>query len=125
MNSSQREFDASGKAPTQTDRLEAIFRARPNVWIGLPELAGELGAYAVHSRACDLRKRFRLEGGRLENRQRVDCTTGQRLSYYRYSPGSQPGGMFEGQDGSQMRLWPPSEKETDDGPRANHITVTR
>lgn len=44
-------------SPTQNDLLEAYLRGHPNRWITMPDLAYVIGAYAVHSRIADLRKR--------------------------------------------------------------------
>lgn len=51
---------------TLTDRLEAFFRSRPNVWIDGMQLSKVAGQYAWRSRCSDLRKR----GMTIENRQR-------------------------------------------------------
>ena len=55
---------------TLTDRLERFFREHPNTWIDGKDLAGTAGTYAWRSRVCDVRRRFRLEGGDIINRQK-------------------------------------------------------
>ncbi len=70
-----------------TDRLDAYFRARPNVWLDGLELAKVAGSYAWRSRCSNLRQR----GMTIENRQRRPeyargRATGQVVSEYRYVP---------------------------------------
>lgn len=67
---------------TFCDRLEAIFKQRPNEWIDGRVLAQHGGAYAWRSRCADLRKR----GHVIENRQRRvkrDDDTTYVISEYR------------------------------------------
>ena len=72
-------MNASQRDPTQTDRLLFAREAAHGGWVGLPELVHRTGAYAVHSRAADLRRR----GLPVENRVRFDPLTGRRHSFYR------------------------------------------
>jgi len=67
---------------TQVDKLEAHFRARPGMWLPMPQLAQVItqtgiGA-AVHSRVADLRTK---RGMNIEHR-------GGSESVYRYLPAS-------------------------------------
>ena len=67
-----------------TDRLEAYFRERPNVWIDGRELATIAGAYAWRSRCADVRRR----GHQIDNRQRrvkKSDGTSYVISEYRYT----------------------------------------
>lgn len=67
-----------------TNRLEAYFRARPNVWIDGMELAKVGGCYGWRSRFTDLRQR----GMEIQNRQERVTVLGNQFtkSYYRYVP---------------------------------------
>ena len=72
------DFRAANGGRTQNDRLEEIFRAYPGEWLAMPWLAGEIGAYAVHSRVADLRRR----GMRIASRSTTHPGTRQRHSFY-------------------------------------------
>lgn len=68
-----------------TDKLEALFRARPNVWIDGMVLSKTAGQYAWRSRCADLRRR----GMVIENRQRrLKNAEGKpyTISEYKFSP---------------------------------------
>lgn len=59
----QQLYEATGAGVSQADRiLEALLRASTECplgheWVTLPQLVAVSGAYAVHSRVADLRKR--------------------------------------------------------------------
>jgi len=78
------QFRAACAGGTQNERLASLFRAAPHRWLAMPELAAGIGAYAVHSRVADLRRR----GMCIANRQRVNKLTRQRISEYRWFPES-------------------------------------
>ncbi len=65
-------------------RIEAHFRAQPNVWIVAAELMPIGGLMAWRTRCADARKVFRAEGGDLENR--VYYIDNVPHSEYRYLP---------------------------------------
>lgn len=71
-------------SPTQNDLLEAYLRRRPYQWISMPDLAEAIGAYAVHSRIADLRKRGmtidHVNDWRVIDGRRICC------SRYRFVP---------------------------------------
>ena len=47
---------------SQCDRIRRALEAQQGLWVPMPLLAAESGAYAVHSRVSDLRKRgFTIE----------------------------------------------------------------
>ena len=57
-------FRSAGGGLTQNAKLAAYFRAHPNEWLAMPELAKiitptGIGA-AVHSRVADCRKKFKM-----------------------------------------------------------------
>lgn len=72
------------------DKLEAYFRAKPDVWIDGMEIAKIAGSYAWRSRCSDLRKR----GMDIRNRQqRMTDANGRTwtVSWYMFvSPVEQP-----------------------------------
>jgi hypothetical protein len=70
---------------SQTDLLRTYLTARPGEWIPMPVLAEQIGAFAVHSRVSDLRRRFSMD---VTNRVDRD-PSGKSISYYRYSPPAQ------------------------------------
>lgn len=75
------------KLVTQADRIQEHLVAHPFQWIPMIELGELVGAWAVHSRIADVRRRLALSGrGRVENRQKVSEYTKQRMSWYRYVP---------------------------------------
>lgn len=80
MNESQTEFIASGASLTQTEKVFATLAANAGNWVGMPHLVEVSGAYAVHSRVADLRRR----GYNVENQ--VDRSTKPFKSFYRLLP---------------------------------------
>jgi hypothetical protein len=54
---------------TLTDKLERFFLEHPNTWIDGKDLAGTAGTYAWRTRLSEVRKRFKLRGWNIENRQ--------------------------------------------------------
>lgn len=71
----QREHEGLGD--TQCGAILARLEAAGGAWVPMPNLAHDSGAYAVHSRVAELRKR----GHVIEQRSERD---GRRvLSYYR------------------------------------------
>jgi hypothetical protein len=79
-------FRAQGGGVSQNDKLAAYFRARPNEWLPMPELAKiitptGIGA-AVHSRVADCRKKFKMNilhrGGK--------TAAGMAISEYLFDP---------------------------------------
>lgn len=64
---------------TLADKLEAHFRANPEMWLDGLELAQVAGVYAWRSRCSDLRKR----GMRIDNKQ-IKLASGRVASLYRY-----------------------------------------
>jgi hypothetical protein len=79
MNKTQMEFEAEGKAPSQTDRLIQVLHNANNRWVDLPTLVARVGGYAIHSRAADARKM----GVNVENYTINNPYTGKRESFYR------------------------------------------
>ena len=79
MNASQLTFEVEGGAMSQTDKLITALMEANGGWLDLPTLVAFTGAYAVHSRACDARRK----GYNIENKTERDPLTGQRHSYYR------------------------------------------
>jgi len=76
-------------APTklsQTDLIERKLLAAHGKWVSLPDLHKASGAYAVHSRACDVRRR----GHTVENRKKTHPITKVVESYYRIPQPEQP-----------------------------------
>lgn len=67
--------------PSQADKILKRLQETPNEWVPMPELAQISGAYAVHSRITNLRKRKLT----IPNRQEPDLRGGsrKRLSYYK------------------------------------------
>ena len=82
MNVSQIEHVVSQVAESQNDRLQAHFQACAGEWLAMPDLVRVVGAYAIHSRVAELRKR-----GMMIVNKRVR-EPGSRLchSFYRYVP---------------------------------------
>jgi hypothetical protein len=68
---------------SQAEKLRALFLEQPGQWISMTDLGREIGAWAVHSRVADVRKRF---GMTIANKTETHPETRQRLSYYRYDP---------------------------------------
>lgn len=81
MNATQLEFAEKVQGRTQTEQLRALFLARPGQWLGMTELGAAIGAWAVHSRVADCRRRFAMT---IENRSELQ--DGKRHSFYRYLP---------------------------------------
>lgn len=83
----QEQFAAQPRVTSQTDRILEHLTERPFQWVPMIELGELVGAWAVHSRIADVRRRVRQAGhGEVENKQQVSEYTGQRLSWYRYVP---------------------------------------
>lgn len=80
------DFRATRSGWTQDRRLTVIFLGRPNQWLPMPWLGEQIGAWAVHSRVADLRK----AGMHIEHRSHVNPISGQRESFYRYTPNQNP-----------------------------------
>ena len=64
--------------PSQATKILQRLTATAGIYVAMPELAGYSGAYAVHSRIAELRKR----GHVIENRTQ-QAKDGTRLSWYR------------------------------------------
>lgn len=77
MNESQLEFQVSGVAKGQNALLLECLTLRRGQWVPLPLLVDIVGAYAIHSRASDLRRL----GYNVENRR--ERHDGQVHSFYR------------------------------------------
>jgi hypothetical protein len=75
------EFRATAGGQSQAERLRELFLARPGEWISMTDLGRAIGAWAVHSRVADCRRKF---GMLIENKTELNRETGQRFSYYRY-----------------------------------------
>lgn len=70
-------------AQSLNDKLEAYFKARPNVWIDGKELAKIAGGYGWRTRCSDVRKR----GLTIENRvRRPNPNEPFKVIEYRYVP---------------------------------------
>lgn len=54
---SQAEFQLASKAPSQAQKILAVLRTRKGQWVSMLDLWKASGAFAVHSRISDLRKR--------------------------------------------------------------------
>lgn len=58
----QQLYEATGAGLSQADRILAKLREAAGGWVQMPQLVQASGAYAVHSRIADLRKRgLRIE----------------------------------------------------------------
>ncbi|MCL5098508.1 MAG: helix-turn-helix domain-containing protein [Candidatus Omnitrophica bacterium] len=78
MNQQQLEFRATQGGNSQCDRILARLRRSVGGWIPMPELWKASGAFAIHSRICDLRTRgFEIEH---KNERQPD---GRIQSFYR------------------------------------------
>lgn len=53
----QKEYEAAKRGESQADRILNRLTLCIGDWVEMPELARVSGAYAVHSRVADLRKR--------------------------------------------------------------------
>jgi len=78
MNDLQATFLFTGGGISQTDKLIDRLQRSAGQWVSLPTLVGYTGAYAVHSRVSDARKR----GCCIEQRTEV-AKDGVRHSFYR------------------------------------------
>jgi hypothetical protein len=75
----QAEFSVNGKGASQCEKIAATLRARCGEWVPMPDLWRASGAFAVHSRISDLRKR---QGMRIEHRNEHQ-PDGATHSFYR------------------------------------------
>jgi hypothetical protein len=66
---------------SRTDRVEALFRARPSAWIPVRELLEAGGLCAWRTRIADARKRFVRAG-----EGTIDWNGNVQASAYRYVP---------------------------------------
>lgn len=57
MNTTQTEFEKLSAGQSQCALILAELQRRPGEWVPMPELWRVSGAFAVHSRIADLRKR--------------------------------------------------------------------
>jgi len=73
---------------SQSNDILAYLKQRPNRWVPMPVLARISGAYAVHSRASDLRKR----GHDVENKTIEQ--DGTKKSFYRLNIKEGQGSLF-------------------------------
>lgn len=63
----QPEFKSSGAGNSQCSRIKAALEKRAGEWVAMTDLWRESGAFAVHSRIADLRKR----GLRIDHRNEI------------------------------------------------------
>lgn len=75
------QLNYSGSGTSQCDLIMDVLIVEQGKWVGMPTLAHFSGAYAVHSRVAELRKR----GHQIE--QRSDRHGRRVLSYYRLVEG--------------------------------------
>lgn len=75
----QTEHAATGAGLSQCDAILAMLKHKVGQWVPMPDLASVAGAYAVHSRIAELRKR----GHRIDSRQERMPGTRRVWSYYR------------------------------------------
>ena len=64
----QREHAESGAGTSQCAAILAYLKAAGRAWVAMPVLAKASGAFAVHSRVAELRKR----GHRIKHRNDLD-----------------------------------------------------
>lgn len=83
MNTTEVEFRATDAGRSQNEKLRAHLEAHPCVWLAMVDLGKIIGAWAVHSRVNDCRKKF---GMYIERRVRLNTETGQREASYFYDP---------------------------------------
>jgi len=57
MNATQIEFRETNGGASQCERIRAALEARAGEWVPMTDLWRASGAFAVHSRIADLRKR--------------------------------------------------------------------
>ena len=69
--------------PSQADKILAELQRRPGVNVPMPDLARVSGAYAVHSRIAELRKR----GLTIKSVVDHDPLSAAKHSFYRLVPG--------------------------------------
>ena len=82
MNTTQAQFrTADPVGHSQTDRLAAILLERAGCWVHMTRIGREIGAWAVHSRIADVRRKY---GYTILNRQKK--IRGSRHSFYKYLP---------------------------------------
>ena len=79
MNETQIEFQIAGNGGSQCDRIERVLRDRAGEWVPMPDLWRASGAFAVHSRISDLRRR----GLAIEHRNERKSADGSTHSFYR------------------------------------------
>ena len=75
------EFRATQGGHSQAEKLRELFQAQPGQWISMTDLGRAIGAWAVHSRVADCRRKF---GMNIENKTVLNRESGQRFSYYRF-----------------------------------------
>ncbi len=75
------EFRWTAGGASQADKLRELFLARPGDWLNMTELGRAIGAWAVHSRVADCRRKF---GMVIENKTELNQQTGKRISFYCY-----------------------------------------
>lgn len=85
MTQTEIDFRSTQGGHSQTEKLREMFLAQPGEWRSMTELGKAIGAWAVHSRVADCRRKF---GMNIENKTVMDRDSGQRFSYYRYLPGT-------------------------------------
>lgn len=83
MNTTQLEFTRAEAGRSQNEKLRDHLRAHPRVWLAMVDLGRIIGAWAVHSRVNDCRKKFGMHIGR---RVRLNPATGQREASYYFDP---------------------------------------
>ena len=98
----QPEFETRAGGKTQNEKLEEFFRAHPGQWIDMPDLAKEIGAFAVHSRVSDLRKD---RGMIIEHKNTWATEDGAQkiFSRYRFMP-NVTGGVELDQNGTPIAI---------------------
>lgn len=81
VNQIEIDFREAAGGQSQAEKLRELFLARPGEWLSMVELGQAIGAWAVHSRVADCRRRWNM---RIENKTELDPITGRRLSSYRF-----------------------------------------
>lgn len=81
MNATQREFRAANGGASQCDRIQAALEQARGEWVAMTELWRVSGAFAVHSRVADLRKR-----GHCIEHKNARQADGVVHSFYRLNP---------------------------------------
>lgn len=77
----QTQHAATGRGTSQCEKIAAMLIAKNNEWVPMPDLWKASGAFAVHSRIADLRKRGMSIAHRNERAQ-----DGSIHSFYRLDP---------------------------------------